>query len=58
MARFRGTTKTDFLDQCQLTGHVFLLLREAELFLRRHLPVAGRFETAFRVPRRAALSTA
>ena len=44
MARFRGTTKTDFLDQRQLTGHAFLLLREADLFLRRHLPVAGRFE--------------
>ncbi|HEV3257669.1 MAG TPA: ATP-binding protein [Gemmataceae bacterium] len=44
MARFRGTTKTEFLDQRQLTGHAFLLLREADLFLRRHLPVAGRFE--------------
>jgi ATP-dependent DNA helicase RecG len=44
MARFRGTTKTDFLDQRQLTGHAFLLLREADLFLRRHLPVAGHFE--------------
>jgi ATP-dependent DNA helicase RecG len=41
MARFRGTTKTEFLDQRQLTGHAFLLLREADLFLRRHLPVAG-----------------
>jgi ATP-dependent DNA helicase RecG len=44
MARFRGTTKTDFLDQRQLTGHAFLLLGEADLFLRRHLPVAGHFE--------------
>jgi ATP-dependent DNA helicase RecG len=44
MARFRGTTKDEFLDQRQLTGHAFLLLREAELFLRRHLPVAGRLE--------------
>lgn len=44
MARFRGTTKTEFVDQRQLTGHAFLLLREADLFLRRHLPVAGRFE--------------
>ena len=44
MARFRGTSKDDFLDQRQLTGHAFYLLREADLFLRRHLPVAGRFE--------------
>jgi ATP-dependent DNA helicase RecG len=44
MARFRGLDKDDFLDQQQLTGHAFYLLREADLFLRRHLPVAGRFE--------------
>ena len=45
LARFRGTTKTEFLDQRQLTGHAFLLLRGADLFLRRHLPVRGRFES-------------
>jgi ATP-dependent DNA helicase RecG len=44
MARFRGVTKDEFLDQRQLTGHAFELLGEADLFLRRHLPVAGRFE--------------
>jgi ATP-dependent DNA helicase RecG len=44
MARFRGTSKDDFIDQRQLTGHAFQLLQEADLFLRRHLPVAGRFE--------------
>jgi ATP-dependent DNA helicase RecG len=44
LARFRGLTKAEFLDQRQLTGHAFLLLREADLFLRRHLPVRGRFE--------------
>jgi ATP-dependent DNA helicase RecG len=43
MARFRGTTRNEFLDQRQLTGHAFQLFREAELFLRRHLPVRGRF---------------
>lgn len=45
MARFKGTTKTEFLDQRQLDGHAFLLLEEADLFLRRHLPVAGRIES-------------
>ena len=44
MARFKGINKTDFLDQRQLDGHAFLLLEEADLFLRRHLPVAGRIE--------------
>jgi ATP-dependent DNA helicase RecG len=44
MARFRGTKKDEFLDQRQLHGHAFTILEEAILFLRRHLPVAGRFE--------------
>lgn len=44
LARFRGTDKTEFLDQNQLNGHAFSLLKEADLFLRRHLPVAGRIE--------------
>src|SRR5581483_10046361 len=44
LARFKGRTKTEFLDQRQLDGHAFVLLEEADLFLRRHLPVAGRIE--------------
>jgi ATP-dependent DNA helicase RecG len=44
MARFRGTTKTEFLDQRQLHGHALQLLEEALQFLTRHLPVAGRIE--------------
>jgi ATP-dependent DNA helicase RecG len=42
MARFRGVDKSEFLDQRQVEGHAFALLDEAMLFLRRHLPVAGR----------------
>jgi len=42
MARFRGVNKSEFLDQRQIEGHAFHLLEEAMLFLRRHLPVAGR----------------
>jgi ATP-dependent DNA helicase RecG len=42
MARFRGVDKSEFLDQQQIEGHAFMLLEEAMLFLRRHLPVAGR----------------
>jgi len=44
LARFRGTDKSEFLDQRQLEGHTFDLLDEAMLFLRRHLPVAGRIQ--------------
>lgn len=44
LARFRGVSKSEFLDQRQLTGNAFRLLGEADTFLRRHLPVEGRFE--------------
>lgn len=44
MARFKGITKAEFLDNRQIYGHSFALLYEAMLFLGRHLPVAGRFE--------------
>ena len=42
MARFKGTTKTEFIDNKQVYGHALQLLREAQIFLDRHLPVAGR----------------
>lgn len=42
LARFRGIDKSEFLDQNQFYGHAFHLLQEAILFLRRHLPMAGR----------------
>jgi ATP-dependent DNA helicase RecG len=44
MARFRGPTKSEFLDQRQVHGHAFQLLDEAIHFLSRHLPVAGRIQ--------------
>lgn len=42
LARIRGVNKSEFLDQRQIEGNAFYLLEEAMLFLRRHLPVAGR----------------
>ena len=45
LARFRGVSKTEFLDQRQLTGHAFQLLDEAMTFILRHIPVAGRIES-------------
>ena len=42
VARFRGTTRTEFLDNRQFHGHAFELLRLGSSFLRETLPVAGR----------------
>ncbi|HEX6901788.1 MAG TPA: ATP-binding protein [Thermoanaerobaculia bacterium] len=44
MARFKGLDKNEFLDHKQVQGCAFQLLDEALLFLRRHLPVAGRVQ--------------
>jgi len=42
MARFRGTDKSEFLDNRQEQGNAFDLLQRAQRFFRDHLPVAGR----------------
>lgn len=42
LARFRGTDRTEFTDNRQYHGNAFELLQQAELFLRQHLPIAGR----------------
>ncbi|MEW6742534.1 MAG: ATP-binding protein [Planctomycetota bacterium] len=42
MARFRGTDKTEFLDQRHVRGPAFKLLEEAQLFCQRHLPIPGK----------------
>jgi len=42
VARFRGTDRTEFIDNRQFHGNVFTLLQRAERFLRESLPVAGR----------------
>lgn len=42
MARFRGTTTTEFEDNRQAHGNLFGLFQQAQSFLRQHLPVAGR----------------
>lgn len=44
VARFRGTDKTEFLDNRQFHGNAFDLLLKAERFLRENLPVAGRIQ--------------
>lgn len=42
VARFRGNTKDEFLDNRQFFGNAFSLLRRAENFLIESLPKAGR----------------
>lgn len=42
LARFKGTEKTEFIDNRQFHGNAFELLAHADRFLREHLPVAGR----------------
>ena len=42
MAKFRGTDRTEFLDNRQFHGNAFALLLLADKFLRENLPVAGR----------------
>ena len=42
VAKFRGTDRTEFIDNRQFHGNAFDLLLRAERFLRESLPVAGR----------------
>ncbi|MEZ4533215.1 MAG: ATP-binding protein [Thermomicrobiales bacterium] len=42
LARFRGTTKSEFLDNRQFVGNAFDVFARAQQFWIDHLPVAGR----------------
>jgi ATP-dependent DNA helicase RecG len=42
VAKFKGSDKTEFLDNRQFYGNTFRLLLHAEQFLRENLPIAGR----------------
>lgn len=42
VARFKGSDKTEFLDNRQFYGNAFDLLLRSDRFLRDNLPVAGR----------------
>jgi ATP-dependent DNA helicase RecG len=42
LARFLGVDKSEFLDQNLVHGGAFHLLSEAEMFVRRHQPVAAK----------------
>jgi ATP-dependent DNA helicase RecG len=42
LAKFKGIDKTEFIDNRQLEGNAFHLLRISTEFLRQHLPIAGK----------------
>lgn len=42
VARFKGLTRDEFLDNRQFHGNAFALMRRAERFLIESLPIAGR----------------
>ncbi|MBI2495426.1 MAG: putative DNA binding domain-containing protein [Candidatus Omnitrophica bacterium] len=42
MARFKGTDKTEFMDQRQVRAPAFKLLEESEMFCQRHFPMPAK----------------
>lgn len=43
LARFKGTNKSEFVDNKQIHGNVFKLIRQALSFANMHLPIASTF---------------
>lgn len=43
LARFKGTDKSEFIDNKQIHGNVFKLIRSALSFAHMHLPIASTF---------------
>ncbi len=48
LARFKGVTKDEFIDNQRVTGNVFSLLDAAMAFLFKHLSLAGKIEGLYR----------
>lgn len=44
LARFRGTDKTEFIDNRAVHGNIFDLYEKAIAFLENYLPIAGKIE--------------
>lgn len=44
LARFKGTTKSEFIDNQQVFGNFFHILNVAMDFIQRHMPIAGKIE--------------
>lgn len=48
MARFKGTTKDEFIDSQRVTGNIFTLLDAAMAFFFKHLSLSGKIEGLYR----------
>lgn len=48
MARFKGTTKEEFLDNQRVQGNIFELLDAAMAFFFKHLSLSGKIEGLYR----------
>ncbi len=48
LARFKGTTKDEFIDNQRITGNIFTLLDVAMAFFFKHLSLSGKIEGLYR----------
>lgn len=48
LARFKGTTKDEFIDNQRITGNIFTLLDAAMAFFFKHLSLSGKVEGLYR----------
>ena len=48
MARFKGTTKDEFIDNQRITGNIYALLDAAMAFFFKHLSLSGKIEGLYR----------
>lgn len=48
MARFKGTTKDEFIDNQRVTGNIYALLDAAMSFFFKHLSLSGKIEGLYR----------
>lgn len=48
MARFKGTTKDEFIDNQRVTGNIYTLLDAAMAFFFKHLSLSGKIEGLYR----------
>ena len=48
LARFKGTTKDEFIDNQRITGNIYILLDAAMAFFFKHLSLSGKIEGLYR----------
>ena len=48
LARFKGTTKDEFIDNQRVTGNIYTLLDAAMAFFFKHLSLSGKIEGLYR----------